>query len=120
MAAKETFNRNLSMEQHKDQIGSMPAHEFTAMYAPSEYSESWDKVTEHPEFDRDEDGNKAYHAMVEDMKVNGMNSPVNVKTPENKVQDGHHRVAAAMAAGVPVKFTTTDKDMWDDKQLWEV
>lgn len=97
---------------HEARIESMHPKEFSETFGPMEYADNWADVPSHPEFDRDEDGNKAYHALVADMKENGMKEPVSVKTPENKVQDGHHRVAAALEAGVPVKYTKTDQDKW--------
>lgn len=99
---------------------SMDAHEFASKFAPSEYADSWSGVTKHPEYDRDEDGNQAHHALVKDLKANGMHSPVYVKIPENVVQDGHHRVAAALEAGVPVRYQKYRQDLWDGKQIWDV
>ena len=106
------MGRNNKDFEESTQIHSMDPKEFSSTFKPSEYANEWSDVTTHPEYDRDEDGNKAHHELVADLTKNGMHSAVYVKTPENIVQDGHHRVAAALEAGVPIKYTKSDEDKW--------
>lgn len=94
------MNQNLSPKQ------------FTRIYKPSEYGETWSDVPHDPEFHHVADeSNFSHEDMVESLKMTGMQVPVQVY--KGHVVDGHHRVVAAIDANVPIKFEHAPSEMYE-------
>jgi hypothetical protein len=87
----------------------MPADRFAATHRPTEYDEDWDGMLSRETFSSSYD----HPALVADLKANGMLEPVGVSRG-GWVEDGHHRVVAALDAGIPVRYTRVPREHDED------
>lgn len=95
-------------------VQSLPVEEFTATYSPMYYAGTWDDVKAMAEDDDPDLSEYSEHflasgtsgmdfdELVCSVEGDGIIEPVDVVGGE--VEDGHHRVVAAMYAGKPVPF----------------
>lgn len=101
---------------------AMNPSQFREHAIPREYSPDWDKISSTDSFNK----NRDFPSMVESVKKEGVKTPV-VLVPWNRehpnypkaqgiVFDGHHRIAAALQAGVDIPFYTIHPD---DEPFWK-
>lgn len=134
------MSRNEEFAQGHTQVHHAHASDFMDRFAPTEYGREWSQsMTEHPDFlyydgltapwmhqhtvsridrawdakDYDEVGRARQEGLVDSLRSSGMQTPVSVHN--KRVIDGHHRVVAALEAGVPVKYRElSDREMETD------
>jgi hypothetical protein len=85
--------------------------EFVEAFKPSEYGETWDEVVGSEEFHRPEEGRMSHAEMVESIRNSGVTEPVQVHN--GYVVDGHHRAAAAIAAGAQITVEKAAGEMYE-------
>lgn len=133
--AKIRHDREVKRNAAKTVVNFMPATEFMDRFEASEYGNKWSEdMASHPDFiyrdgyvpdwvgdefrseideawereDYDEVGYLNQMALTDALRRDGMSTPVEVF--ENSVINGHHRVLAALDAGVPVKFVQLTRE----------
>ena len=89
----------------------MSAEKFAATHRPTEYDENWDGMHASCSFSSNYD----HDELVAWLKASGMLEPVCVSRG-GWVEDGHHRVVAALDAGVPVRYEHVPR--WHDEDYY--
>lgn len=84
--------------------GSLPADEFVKKYAPSMYAGDWQDVPNSHEFLAGGDHGWDLDELTASVATEGVRSPVQVDPHFGDVQEGHHRVIAALRAGAHIPF----------------
>lgn len=89
----------------------MSASDFAATFSPSEYGESWEDVAHSEDFHHPVEGAPSHEELTADVRERGVTDPVQVY--RGHVVDGHHRVAAALAAGADVPYEHAPSEMYE-------
>lgn len=83
-------------------VQEMTAAEFVATYRPEFYGDNWDEAAVHPDFLAGGDWGWDMDELCESIAENGILDPVEVL--DGDVNEGHHRVVAALRVNQPVRF----------------
>lgn len=107
------FGDNVRMIAHP----AISPSQFMEQVIPREYKPNWEDVSSTPNFNKNYD----FPSLVESVKSEGIKNPITVikHSKDNAtgiVFDGHHRVAAAIKAGVDIPYYTIHPD---DTPFWK-
>lgn len=88
----------MAAEDHLNEQQFMNPHEMAAKY--------WDRNLKNPETLRKWSGQGYISNLTDDIKKNGIKNPVQLtgQHSDPHIYDGHHRVVAAMDAGMDVPY----------------
>lgn len=89
-----------------------PSRQFSQIFKPSEYGATWSEVPHNEDFNKVVDEQNFSHKdMMESLQKAGMKEPVSVY--KGHVVDGHHRVAAAIDSGTPVRWEVAPSELYE-------
>lgn len=84
------------------QVQVLPAVQFATRFKPRYYADTWENVPNDPQFAESDHGPVDMSELCDSIAFHGVLSPVSVV--DDEVDEGHHRVVAALHTGAPIPF----------------